>query len=386
MNALVIGAGLMGRAIAYDLIYNSSFNLVSIADRSQQALNEVADIINSESLKQMVIDLDDFDQLKNALKNADVCISAVPYYYNLMITKQCIDQGVHFIDLGGNNTVVEKQRSLTTEAEKNKVTIIPDSGLAPGLVSIITKDIVDTSDSVESVHLRVGGLPVHPRPPLDYELVFSANGLINEYVEDALVLDNGTIVKKKSLSEIETIDFPEPFGTMEAFITSGGSSTLPHTYQDRIRYLDYKTIRYPGHAEKIKVLLDLGFGSTEPVQINDVMLSPREMLIAQLIKLLGSAYEDVVLLRVIAKIKKNGALFERQYDMIDYNDPETGFTAMMRTTGFPVAITADFLAKEIISNHGVFCPEELIPPKSMFVELNKRNIHVKISERRIDEG
>jgi lysine 6-dehydrogenase len=383
MDAVVIGAGLMGRAIGYDLVKKSCFDRVIITDRSQQALNETVSVIEDEALKPMIIDLNDIDKVKHVLKKVDVCVSAVPYYYNIMLTKHCIDLGVHCIDLGGNNTVVDQQRSLSKEAEKNKVTIIPDCGLAPGIVSIITKHIVETSDSVESVHLRVGGLPVQPYPPLQYELVFSPNGLINEYVEDALVLQNKKILKMKSLTEIESIEFPQPFGTMEAFITSGGCSTLPFTYQDKIGYLDYKTIRYPGHAEKMKAILDLGFGSTEPIQLKDTKISPREMLIAQLANVLGSAREDVVLLRVIATLRKNDSLFERQYNMIDYVDSETGFTAMMRTTGFPVAITADFLAKEIITDYGVFCPEEIIPTKLMFNELNKRNINLNIKEEKL---
>lgn len=385
MQAVVLGAGLMGRAIAFDLIHHCSFNTVTLADKSPQALSEAEAVIDNSHLKILLVDIDNSAQIKTIIQSADVLISAVPYFYNLQLTKQCIEMGCHFIDLGGNNTVVEKQRNLYDKAKKNQVTVIADSGLAPGLVSVITRDIIEKSDTVESVRLRVGGLPVHPQPPLNYELVFSANGLINEYVEPALVLEQGKIVEKPSMTEIETLKFPDPFGEMEAFITSGGSSTLPYTYQDKIQYLDYKTIRYPGHCEKMKTLLDLGFGSTESTAVNSVKVVPKQVLITLLKKHLPSSQQDVVLLRVKSNVKKKNALFELTYELIDYFEKKTGFTAMMRTTGFPVSITADFIARNVITNHGVFCPEEIIPPQPFFDELRKRNIDITIIERNLNE-
>jgi len=172
--------------------------------------------------------------------------SAVPYRFNYTLARIAVETITHFLDLGGNNEIVEKELGLSKEAVKNGVTVIPDCGLAPGLTSIITRDIVEQMESVDYVKLRVGGLPVNPKPPLNYQIVFSLTGLLNEYVEDAIVLDRGKIIKKKSMTELETIMFPQPFGKMEAFLTSGGCSTLPYVYKNRINYLDYKTVRYPG--------------------------------------------------------------------------------------------------------------------------------------------
>ncbi len=386
VHAVVIGAGLMGRAITSDLIKNSFFENVTLVDQSKRALTETSHIINSNRLRFSQIDINNDEESEELIRSADVLISAVPYFYNLSLTKQCILHHTHFIDLGGNNTVVSQQRDLGKKAKKNQVTIIPDSGLAPGLVSIITKDIVEKNDTVESVHLRVGGLPVHPQLPLNYEIVFSPNGLINEYTEDALVLQNAKIKVKPSMTEREIIEFPEPFGKMEAFITSGGSSTLPYTYQQKINTLDYKTIRYPGHCEKMKILLDLGFGSTKPIVVDKTMLSPRKMLISLLVQSLPKTNEDVVLLKVLSKVKRKNEYINVQYQLIDYFDKQTGFTAMMRTTGFPVAITADLIARNIITQHGVFCPEEIIPPSLFFDELRKRDIDIKIKETSAENG
>ncbi len=386
MHVAVIGAGLMGRAITSDLINNSSFEKVTLVDKSKKALNETSQIIKNDRLHLSEFDINNDEKNEDLICSADVVISAVPYYFNLSLTKLCIHHHTHFIDLGGNNRVVSQQRDLSENAKKNQVTIIPDSGLAPGLVSIITKDIVEKSDDVESVHLRVGGLPVHPKPPLNYEIVFSPNGLINEYTEDALVLQNGQITMKPSMTEREVIEFPGPFGKMEAFITSGGSSTLPYTYQDKINNLDYKTIRYPGHCEKMKTILDLGFGSTKPIAVDKTMISPRKMLISLLKQSLPKTNGDVVLLKVLSKVKRKNKYMNIQYRLIDYFDKQTGFTAMMRTTGFPVAITADLLARNIITQQGVFCPEEIIPPSLFFDELRKRDIDIKIKETSVENG
>ena len=160
-------------------------------------------------------------------------------------------------------------------------------------------------------------------------------------------------------------------------MTSGGCSTLPYTYMDKIDYLDYKTIRYPGHLGMIKPLFDLGFGSTEPVNINDTLVSPREMLISLLHKTLPSDGEDVVLLKVVGEQKTESKTKIISFEMIDYFDFETNLSSMMRTTGFPVSVTADLIARKEISSFGVFTPEEIIPASLFLDELHKRNMIIE---------
>ena len=378
MHALVLGAGLMGRAITFDLIQNTTFSTVSLIDGNKETLNESKQFFdNSDSITFHLQDVTNTGQMKSFFADADVVISAVPYLFNENLTKLAISQNCHFVDLGGNNTVVQNQKKLFSQAEDAKVTIIPDSGLAPGLVSILTKDLVDTYGHLTKVKLRVGGVPKYPKEPWNYQLVFSANGLINEYMEDAIILDQGIIKTVPSLTQCESITFPEPFGTLEAFMTSGGCSTLPYTYMDKIDYLDYKTIRYPGHLQMIKPLFDLGFGSTEPVSINNKMVAPREMLISLLHKTLPSEGEDVVLLKVIGELDNDGKTKIISFEMIDYFDSETNLSSMMRTTGFPVSVTADLIARKEISSFGVFTPEEIIPTSLFLDELRKRNMIIE---------
>ena len=256
------------------------------------------------------------------------------------------------------------------------VTIIPDCGLAPGLTSVIVHDIVEQMDTVNYVKLRVGGLPINPQPPLNYQIVFSPYGLINEYVEDAIVLDHGKIIKKKSMEELEKIEFPEPFNEMEAFSTSGGCSTLPYTYKDEIGYLDYKTIRYPAHCEKFKTFLDIGLADEKEIKIGEQQVAPRDLFASVLLKNLPINGKDVVLIKVLSEGTKDSKKQCLEYTLIDYYDEENNITSMMRTTGYPVSIIAQMIEQGIIKEHGVFCSEEIVPCKSFFEELKKRDIKI----------
>jgi lysine 6-dehydrogenase len=383
MKIIILGAGLMGRAIAFDLINFSNFEKISFIDINKSNLNLTKKIFKNKKINYKLLDVSNRANIRKKFEENDIVISAVPYYYNYLLTKIAIDTNTHFIDLGGNNTIVQKQKTLDKSAKKAKIKVIPDCGLAPGIVSIITRDIVNYYDSVDYVKLRVGGLPKDPIPPFNYQFVFSPNGLINEYIQDAIVLENKKIVFKKPMTELEKIIFPEPFGEMEAFITSGGCSTLPYTFRYIIKYLDYKTIRYPGHSEKFKLLLDLGLGSDRIVKINGFKIKPRKILIKILKKLIPETGEDVVLIKVFSKGVKNNIKIKTEYTLIDYFDKKNKISAMMRTTGYPVSIIAQMIEQNIIDKYGVFTSEEIINPKYFFKELERRGIMIKKSIMKI---
>jgi lysine 6-dehydrogenase len=373
MKIIIIGSGLMGRAIAFDLSSFSRFNEIAIADKNEESLDSANIFLKNKDINFLNIDIENKKELKNQFYNFDIAISAVPYKYNLYLSKISIQTKTHFLDLGGNNDIVKSQRELFSEAKNNKVLIIPDCGLAPGMTSTITREIVEYFDRLDFVKIRVGGLPVNPKSPLNYQIVFSPNGLINEYVEDAIVLDHGKILTKKSMSDIEKISFPKPFGNMEAFSTSGGCSTLPYTYKDKIGYLDYKTVRYPGHCEKFKILLDLGFADEKEYKVKGEKIVPRDFFAKLLLKSLLHNEKDVVLLKVLS----GGENMHLEYTMVDYYDEKNHITSMMRTTGYPVSIIAQMIERGIIQDSGVFCCEEVVPCTPFFKELRKRNIDIK---------
>jgi len=364
MKALVLGAGMMGKALAYDLEKNN-FKTVT-ADIDSQKAEEVAEFTGCDA-----VTLDITDESVNALmEECDVAVSAVPYFFNYELAQTAVKAGCHFCDLGGNNDIVNKELSLHEKAVKNDVLIIPDCGLAPGMTNVIAAVGIKEVNATE-VHIRVGGLPQHPKPPLDYTLVFSVHGLLNEYKEPAVVIRNGNVQKVESLTEIEEINFP-PIGVLEAFQTSGGTSTLPQTYQGQLQELDYKTIRYKGHCAKMKTLFDVGMCSEDPIDVGPCTVKPRDVLSTVLQKVLPHQEKDMVLLKVTAKGDK-----EKTYEMIDYYDEQLKMTAMARTTGFPTAVIAQMMADNTITQRGALPPERAVPGRKFMEELKKREIIIR---------
>ena len=196
MRILVLGAGMMGRAIAYDLYNNSDFDGITIADKDRKTLQSAEKFLEKEDINFDILDIEKTEDVKKYFQDYNVVISAVPYRFNYFLATIAVETETHFLDLGGNNDIVHKERNLFEKAKKMGVVIIPDCGLAPGITSVITRDVVEQMDSVEYVKLRVGGLPINPEPPLNYQIVFSPYGLINEYVEDAIVLDREQFLKR----------------------------------------------------------------------------------------------------------------------------------------------------------------------------------------------
>jgi lysine 6-dehydrogenase len=378
MKYTVIGSGMMGSAAAYDLATRNPGDEVVLADINIQRANQAAKAI-AENVHPLRLDVNSPKDLAKALEGSNALISAVSYSVNYQVTKAAIQSGVNMCDLGGNNDVVEKQLTLDAEAKEKGVTIIPNCGLAPGLINILAMQGASEFDELDSIHLRVGGLPLHPRPPLNYQIVFSVEGLINEYVEKAAVIKDGQLLHIDPMSGLEDIIFPEPFGTLEAFNTSGGLSTLTKLLEGRVKNLDYKTIRYKGHCEKFKTLLELGFATSEPMMVGGSVKTNREFFADLLRKKLDFGDKDVVLARATISGRHGNAEKTLAYEFVDYYDDATKTTAMMRTTAFPTSIIAQMLAQGNINVHGVMPPELCVPGEAMIQELGKRN--VKITKR-----
>jgi len=377
MKILILGAGMMGNAITFDLVNFSKSDVFTIADKNLSSNSKAKKNLRNDKLEFVKINLENKNSIKKHFKENDLAISAVPFKYNYILSKIAIETKTHFIDLGGNNDVVQKELSLSKDAKKSDITIIPDCGLAPGLSSVIVKDIVENINDIDYVKIRVGGLPLHPKPPLNYQVVFSPFGLINEYVEKSVVLDHGKIIQKKSMTEVEKIYFPKPFGNLEAFLTSGGCSTLPFVYKNKIKYLDYKTIRYPGHCDNFNTILSLGMAKKHSINTGKQKIIPREILATLLNMNLPKNEDDVVLLKVLSRGVKDGKKCKLEYNLIDYYDQENKITSMMRTTAYPTSIIAQMILNESIDKRGVFCPHEIVPCQLFFKELKKRNIIIK---------
>jgi lysine 6-dehydrogenase len=378
MKILVLGAGRMGLGAAYDLAHSSDVEAVTLADLDFERARAVAETIKSDKLTPAQVDVTNSQQVIELMRGHDAAISCVVYHHNLRLARGAVEARVNFCDLGGNNSVVDEELALDEAAREAGINIIPDCGLAPGMVSVLVAHGAQRFERLDEVHIRVGGLPQHPRPPLDYQIVFSVEGLINEYVERARVIRGGRIVEVDSMTEIERLEFPEPFGEMEAFQTSGGTSTLPESFTGRVRELDYKTIRYPGHCERFKLLIDLGLASSVEMELDGARVSPRRVLGEMLTRHLPSDEPDVVLIRVEFRGIAEGVRREMRYDIVDRFDESTGLSAMMRTTAFPASIIAQMMARGLTKMKGAIPQERAVPPDSFIAELAARNI--KISE------
>jgi len=376
MNALVLGSGMMGYAATYDLVKSGMFAKVYVGDIDAEKLDRVSKHTGAETIK---VNVNKTESIKQAFKMADVVLSAVPYFYNLKLTRIAISMKKHMCDLGGNIDIVHEQLALNEKAQRMGVTIIPDCGLAPGTVNILAAKLISMLEQADDVKLRVGGLPQTPKPPLEYSLVFSAHGLINEYMEKCIALRNGELAYLDPLEDLEQIHF-EGLPELEAFNTSGGSSTLPFTFRGRVKNLDYKTIRYAGHCEKIKLLFSLGLGTKDPIVVDNKKVVPRNVL-AKLLEMHLARSEDMVLLRVTASGITGGVKKTLAYEMIDKQDKNTGHTAMMRTTAYPASVIAIMLGQGMPLK-GVLPGELAINADTFITELQKRGLKIQYSEQK----
>lgn len=374
MKVLVLGAGMMGSAVVFDLAKSDLVESITVADIDAGRARTVSEKIGGSKTKAVAVDVRSYNDVVKLIKDCEVTISAVTLYHNDMLTKAAIQGRRHFCDLGGSDEILKGQKALDMDAKRADVVIVPNCGLAPGMANVIAMYGVNKFDRVQSVKIRVGGLPEHPRPPLNYQLVFSIEGLLKEYTERAKVLRGGKVEYVNPLSEVETVEIPGFDKSLEAFHTSGGASLLPELLEGRVDSLDYKTIRYRGHAEKMKTLLDLGFANTDPISIGDHIATPRELFGELLKKKLSFGDRDVVLMKVDVQGVKEGREQTVTFTMIDRFDQHTSQTAMMRTTAYPVSIIAQMIVKGEISSKGVSTPEECVPPGRFIEELSRRSI------------
>ena len=379
MKILVLGAGRMGLGAVFDLAHNSpEVEVVTVADSNLEKAEAVAKTVNSEKVTAHQIDVSNVSEVIELMRAHDSAISCVNYWYNAELSKAAIATSTNFCDLGGNNYIVDEQLAMDEEAKAAGINIIPDCGLAPGMVSILAVHGAKRFDETDEIHIRVGGLPQNPKPPLDYQLVFSVEGLINEYIEVARVVRDGQITEVESMTEIESLEFDD-FPPLEAFQTSGGTSTLPDTFLGQIKELDYKTIRYAGHCEKFKTMIDLGLCSSEEIVVDYQKINPRKVFGELLTKHLPADEPDYVLVRLEFVGKTGGETKRLRYDIVDRQDEATNLSAMMRTTAFPASIIAQMMAKGNVLMRGATPQEKAIDAEQFVAELARRNIVIKES-------
>ncbi|MCS7248006.1 MAG: saccharopine dehydrogenase NADP-binding domain-containing protein [Anaerolineales bacterium] len=382
---LVLGSGRQGCAAGYDLAQWGEADEVVMADASletaQKSAHRINVLLGKEIAKAIQVDVRDEQAVRNALQGKTACLSAVPYFYNLPLTKLAIESKVHFCDLGGNTDIARDQHKLDREARQNGVSIIPNCGQVPGMGTTLIVYAISLLDETLDVYMWDGGLPQNPKPPFNYLLTFNIAGLTNEYAEPAVFLRNWRITQVESITELETVEFPPPIGTLEAFVTGGGLDTLPWTYEGKLRTLQNLTLRYPGHYEKLRAYRELGLWELNPIRVGNVEVVPREVFHALFEpKVVDPTQKDFIIIRIRAVGKKEGREAEAWVEVIDYYDEQTGFTAMERGTGWSAAIVAEMMARGE-TPRGAGGVEKMVPPEPFIKALEERGIRVRCEIR-----
>jgi lysine 6-dehydrogenase len=392
MKLLVIGSGMMGSAAAYDMARQPDVDVVTLADADLKRAREVAARINhihgDNKVKAIALDASSEKAAAASMKGHAAALSAVPYFLNLGLAKAAIEARCHFADLGGNNTVVRQELALSKKAEKRGVAIAPDCGLSPGMASILGGELVNRlGGRADALKLYVGGLPEKPMPPFHYQLVFSVEGLINEYVEPARILRRGKMLTVEPLTEPEDFHM-DGFSPLVAFHTSGGTSTLPETFEGRVGECFEKTLRYPGHFDLLCELKELGLFSSEKMRIGKADIAPRALMSKIFEGKFASKGPDVCIMRLEAhesirtpgvrgllggRLKGRVATFT----LVDHYDPKTDMSAMMRTTAFPASIVVQMLASGTITKRGTVLQERDVPADAFLAEMEKRGIKIQ---------
>ena len=391
MKLLVIGSGMMGSAAAFDMAKQPDVHAVTLADSDTKRAREVAARVNrmtgAKKVSAATLDASKENAVARLMRGHDAALSAVPYFLNLGLARAAVAARCHFADLGGNNTVVRQELQLSRKAEQRGIAIAPDCGLSPGMASILGGELVRRlGGRADALRLYVGGLPEKPMPPFHYQLVFSVEGLINEYVEPARILRKGKLVTIEPLTEPEDFHMPG-FAPLVAFHTSGGTSTLPESFEGRVGECFEKTLRYPGHYDLLCELKELGLFSSDKMKIGDAEIAPRAMMSKVFEGKFASKGPDVCIMRLEAHESVRspgvrgllgGRLKGRvaSFTLVDHYDPKSDMSAMMRTTAFPASIVVQMLVSGAIAKRGAVLQERDVPADRFLEEMSKRGIKI----------
>lgn len=387
---IILGAGRQGTAAAYDLAVFGDAAQIIMADASPEAVQSAVQRVNQLVGRNVAsghhLDVTDAAGLRALLEQGHAALSAVPYTFNLDITRAAIATQTHLCDMGGNTAVVWDQLALKGEARQAGISVVPDCGMGPGLINTMGAYMIELLDEPEEVCIYDAGLPQDPLPPWNYQLTFHINGLTNEMDGQAVFLRDGEITRVPTLTEPEFIEFPG-LGLLEAEITSGGTSTAPWSFQGKLQRYENKVLRYPGHFEWLRAYKALGLFSEDPILVKGQSIIPRDVYHVLLEpKISTPEVKDIAIIRAKGSGLKDGRHVVVNVDLVDYYDTLTGFSAMERLTGWHCSIMMIFQARgEILP--GVTPVEIAIHPERYMQELERRGITHQIRwEEVLPEG
>jgi lysine 6-dehydrogenase len=372
MKAAVLGSGLMGSVIGWDLARSEGVDEVVVADIDRKKLDDLRRRTPGKKLTVEAFDLRDRRKLVSFLKRFDVAVSALPHGVVHVSDVAAVEAGAKMVNIAFE----DEQMELDSKARKSGALLVPGCGVAPGLGGILLAHALEELGGGDEGHILVGGLPQKPQPPFGYKLVFSIVGLLREYTDNARVFRGGRLVKVRPFDTVETYDFPKPIGKLEGFCTDGLAS-LVYTMKG-MRTLDEITLRWPGHAEKMDLLMQSGYFSREKVKAGEAEVAPLEVSWAVLGKKLAEGDpHDVTVMRVIAGGRKGRVV----YDMVDRYDEKNRVTSMGKTTGYTGSIVAQMIGSGEIRGKGVLPPERAVVGRKVdrvVSELGRRGVKIVV--------
>ena len=349
---------MMGGAIARDLLDADEQAQVTLLDSDEARLERVAEKLGSPRLRQRVVDVLNASETAAALETHAVAISALPHGLSLPAIEAGIGAGVCVVDLVGEAPA--ERAALAERAVAAGVLVVPGCGVAPGISNICVGRGVELLDETENAVIYVGGIPRRKKGPLQYETVFLLESVFNAYLRPVHAIIGGKPVVMEPRSDLEQVEFPEPIGTLEAFNNDGLASLLLTVGGEIVGDLVEKTMRYPGHVERVGFLEECGLLGKDSVRCGGAEVIPIDLLTGVLGPRMGLGPEgDILAMRVVVEGTKDGKRRRHVFELVDYFDPVKGETAMARTTGFSATCAARLIASGAIKERGVLFPEQL---------------------------
>jgi len=369
---IVLGAGLVGKAIAIDLLKNFQ---VGVADINAKILQELS---TQYSINAHQSDLAKKDNIKSLIDEYDLVIGALPGFMGFETLKTVIEAGKDIVDI---SFFPEDPFQLDELAKEHNVTAVVDCGVAPGMSNLIL-GYHNHRMQVQSFECLVGGLPVKRTWPYQYKAPFSPIDVIEEYTRPARLVLNGQVITRPALSDAELVEFEE-IGTLEAFNTDGLRTLLATM---NVPNMKEKTLRYPGHIEYIKVLKDTGFFDTDPVELDGTQVRPIDLSSRLLFSKwrLEEGEQEFTVMRIIIRGSENGIARTYTYDLFDRYDPDTATSSMARTTGYTCTAVANLVLKGELNRPGIIPPEYIGEDEALFQSIMEylaaRNVYYRRSE------
>ncbi len=389
MHIIVLGgAGAMGRITVRALTEYDDIDQITLADYSEERAREIASSLQCNKVRVQQIDVTDEARLLHLLHGADVILNAVDYTFNLFVLRACIQEKVHYADLGGLFHMTRKMLALNAEAEAAGITAIAGMGGTPGITNLLARLAVDQLDQVESIRVQLGCSDTTPsQAPL--VAPYSIRTILDEFTKEPQIFQDGAWYPQLPLSGQEELVFPEPVGLAIAIYSLHSEcATFPLSFREQgIRHVSFK-IAFPGDfMAKLKFLVDLGFGREEPLNVRGTHVSPREVL-ASLLETFPTEQvepQDCDVLRVVTTGMKDGQPVEITNQIVVLPYRLWGVSAGALDTGMPLAIAGRMLANGTITQRGVLGPELCVPVEPFFRELARYNMHVETTMHSLPE-